>query len=187
MSKSSPPPPSPSGGGRPSLHPPRPYAAVVGTFVAWARAGEIPGADASAEAAQIAKYRAERLEERRHLLGLSLAGRAREHRRAFWLEVLDRIDDKCDAGLAANDVEREHHVGPRLAGALAHDELADGRALAPVNVAAVLAFAKEAEADVVVAVPAAHRGIAAGVATGGGRGQLQRIDRGVLQRSRRLD
>ena len=44
--------------------------------------------------------------------------------------------------VGADDVEREHDVGPRLARALAHDELADGGALAPVDVARILAVAK---------------------------------------------
>ena len=42
-------------------------------------------------------------------------------------------------GLRPEHVEREGHVGARLAGALAHDELPDCGALSPVNVAPVLA------------------------------------------------
>lgn len=44
--------------------------------------------------------------------------------------------------LGPDDVEREHHVGPGVARALAHDELPDGGALAPVDVARILAVPK---------------------------------------------
>ena len=41
-----------------------------------------------------------------------------------------------------HDVEREDDVGARVARALAHDELADGGALAPVDVARIVAVAQ---------------------------------------------
>ena len=53
------------------------------------------------------------------------------------------------------DVEREHDVGARLARALAQDELVEQRALAPVDVARIVAFAHGAEAEVLVAGAAA--------------------------------
>jgi hypothetical protein len=54
-----------------------------------------------------------------------------------------------------HDVERERHVGARLAGALAHDQLPHRGALSPVDVARVLAFAHQLQAEEVLAVAAA--------------------------------
>jgi len=81
--------------------------------------------------------------------------------------------------VGANRVEPEFHVGARLAGALAHDELPQRRRFAPVHVPRIFAGPHQAKAEELVAVAATDDVVRPGRATGRSRGQLHGVDRGI--------